>query len=141
MSAALRLVILRDGRELQALSLDRELSVGRGEACAVRLQDQKISRSHLVLVPGAGGVRLEGKSRFSPIRVNGVETDAAQLKAGDCVEVGPFQLRLEGSGPPAPARVPEPQPPSPLLSPLPEVSPVPSVEAERPQDPRGRNPC
>jgi pSer/pThr/pTyr-binding forkhead associated (FHA) protein/tetratricopeptide (TPR) repeat protein len=129
MSAALRLVILRDGRELQALSLDRELSVGRGEACAVRLQDQKISRSHLVLVPGAGGVRLEGKSRFSPIRVNGVETDAAQLKAGDCVEVGPFQLRLEGSGPPAPARVPEPQPPSPLLSPLPEVSPVPSVEA------------
>lgn len=142
MSAAPVLNILRDGEAVASAELKGELLLGRSEDCAIRLDDRAVSRHHAVLRPVPGGMQVERRSEFAPIRVNGEECTHAVVKQGDVVEIGPYRLRLAAAAATA-ALAPEPSPlpaiaeviqaaPDEItasLEPLPEAEAYPSAES------------
>ncbi|MFN7685813.1 MAG: FHA domain-containing protein [Oligoflexia bacterium] len=89
------LTIQRDGQVLKSQPLEQgELLLGRGEGCVVRLEDRAVSRQHAVLRSSASGLSIERKSPLAPLFVNGAECDAALLKEGDEIHIGPFVLKI-----------------------------------------------
>jgi pSer/pThr/pTyr-binding forkhead associated (FHA) protein len=101
------LIVTKEGGEpLKSLSLEAEISIGRGEGNVVRLDDRAVSRRHAIVKKTAEGVQIEKQSDFAPIRLNGVECTRALLKDGDVVEIGPYRMRLD-SRKEEPKRAPE----------------------------------
>ena len=87
--------IQKNGQVLKSLTLDSsEAILGRAEGCVIRLEDRAVSRHHAVLRSGPGGLRIEKKSHLAPLVVNGAECDAATLKEGDEIRIGPYVLRI-----------------------------------------------
>jgi len=103
MSALPMLTITREGETIKSHSLEKEISIGRGEGNIIRLEDRAVSRKHAVVRKTEEGVHIERQSDFAPIRLNGVECTRALLKEGDVVEIGPFRMKLE-----TPREVPRP---------------------------------
>lgn len=95
MNAAPMLIFLKEGETLKSQSLEKEISIGRGEGNVIRLEDRAVSRKHAVVRKTAEGVHIEKQSDFAPIRLNGVECTRALLKEGDVVEIGPYRMRLD----------------------------------------------
>jgi pSer/pThr/pTyr-binding forkhead associated (FHA) protein/tetratricopeptide (TPR) repeat protein len=112
MSAALKLELFQNGALLQEVSVGGEvLWLGRGEDCAIRLEDRAISRRHVSLKPGPNGLEFEKKSKFGEVRMDGREVQHATLKGGECLVLGPYELRVVRQGAEAVASmVPDPAP-------------------------------
>ena len=99
MSAALKLEVFQNGELLREITLDgEEISVGRGQNCAVRLDDRAISRKHAIFRPTPEGIEFEKQSRFGNIKVNGKDSDNTTLKVGDRMIMGSFELRVKQDG-------------------------------------------
>jgi pSer/pThr/pTyr-binding forkhead associated (FHA) protein/tetratricopeptide (TPR) repeat protein len=116
------LVIQRNGQTLRTQPLSGgEVLVGRGDGCDLRLDDRAVSRQHALLRASEGGLSVERKSPMAPLLLNGSECDAAVLKEGDEIGIGPFVIRLSAAEPvvaaPAP---PPPQASDPLSVAVPE---------------------
>lgn len=112
MSAALKFEIFHQGELLREIPYDGGVVwVGRGEDCAIRLDDRAISRKHGVIRTTENGIEFEKKSKFGEARLNGKEVEMATLHGGENFEFGEFQLRVIRAGevkmPPAPAPVEE----------------------------------
>jgi pSer/pThr/pTyr-binding forkhead associated (FHA) protein/tetratricopeptide (TPR) repeat protein len=95
MSALPLLVFTREGENLRSLSLEGDVSIGRGSDNVVRLDDRAVSRSHALVRKTSEGVQIERRSDFAPILLNGAECTRALLKEGDVVEIGPYRMRLD----------------------------------------------
>lgn len=95
MSAAPILTILKEGEIFKEVSLEGEVSVGRGEGNVIRLSDRSVSRSHALLRATQNGVQIEKKSHFGAVFVNGAECTHALLKEGDVVSIGPYLLKYK----------------------------------------------
>jgi Mg-chelatase subunit ChlD len=135
----------RDDRGVQHLDLPivGELRIGRVEQNDLVLRDPELSRTHLVLTSGPGGVSLlvEGRNGCS---LNGDLLDHGTERpvlTNDVIELGTYELRFEGpSGipattvlppvdaglEPAPVVLASPEPPAPAS----ELSPSLEVAAE-----------
>jgi pSer/pThr/pTyr-binding forkhead associated (FHA) protein len=95
MSAAAVLLIEKDGSPAREFSVEGEVVLGRGEGCAVRLDDRAISREHVICSPSSGGaIQIQKKSAFSSVRLNGSDVTSAIVRPGDVIEIGPYRLRL-----------------------------------------------
>lgn len=135
MSAAIRLEVFHEGQLVQELPItEKDAWVGRDQDCVIRLEDRAISRKHARLRVAPGGVEFEKRSKFGWARVNGKETTQTLLKAGDRVEMGPYEIRVfsgaEAAGPAVPA---QPEMPavnlgSPSASPELDLNPLPASE-------------
>jgi pSer/pThr/pTyr-binding forkhead associated (FHA) protein/tetratricopeptide (TPR) repeat protein len=118
MSAApLILSIYREGALLREVPVsDSEFEIGRGEECALRLDDRAISRRHAVLRLVDGSPEIQKMSKFGSLVVNGQGCDRALIKSGDSIALGPFVLRID-----APKAI---APPPPMDGVVPEALPV-----------------
>jgi pSer/pThr/pTyr-binding forkhead associated (FHA) protein/tetratricopeptide (TPR) repeat protein len=68
--------------------------VGRGKDCDFVLEDQTVSRRHLELVYGDGGVVMRDLGSVSGTQVNDQKVDECALKHGDEISVGKTRLRF-----------------------------------------------
>jgi pSer/pThr/pTyr-binding forkhead associated (FHA) protein/tetratricopeptide (TPR) repeat protein len=99
MSALALLTISKDGLPIKSVSLDElgggaPIILGRGEDCAIRLDDRAISRQHALFSKNGNVFQIEKKSEFAPLSVNGEEKMNAVLKAGDVIAIGPYLMKL-----------------------------------------------
>jgi pSer/pThr/pTyr-binding forkhead associated (FHA) protein/tetratricopeptide (TPR) repeat protein len=95
MNALPMLTFTKEGETFKSQTLEKEISIGRGEGNVIRLEDRAVSRKHAVVRKTEEGVHIEKQSDFAPIRLNGVECTRALLKEGDVVEIGPYRMRLD----------------------------------------------
>ncbi len=99
MSAALKLEVFQNGELLKEIPLSGDPSspevwMGRDEGCVIHLDDRAISRKHALLRATAEGVEFEKKSKFGWVKLNGAESSQAILRNGDCLEMGPYEIRV-----------------------------------------------
>jgi pSer/pThr/pTyr-binding forkhead associated (FHA) protein len=96
-------------RLLVALS-DRTTHIGRGLSADLRLDDERVSRRHAMLVRRGEDVMLLDDRSSNGTFVNGDRIVEAQLHDGDLISVGPVQLRyvVVGSSPARDARAAAP---------------------------------
>lgn len=98
MSEGLRLRILRDGRCLMTRMLGEELvKIGRQPSCDIHLEGESVCRFHAMIERGFGD------DEFSIINlgasgqtfVNGISVSRADLRAGDLITIGGYQIAVE----------------------------------------------
>ncbi len=91
-----KLIIEDDEGKTTVVPLIRnQITIGRGEGNAIRLNERNISRVHARLVVEDGIIRIEDANSYNGIFLNGEMIDAqAALKAGDLVEIGDYHLTL-----------------------------------------------
>src|SRR3990167_2698146 len=94
MGAAPKLTILRDGEAMGEEPIEGEVVVGRDQGCVIRLDHRSVSRHHAVSRAAGGAVKVERKSKFGALSVNGKDCEGAVLKEGDVVAIGPFLMKL-----------------------------------------------
>ena len=69
------------------------LRFGRGADCEVHLTDPRVLLNHAQIQARPGGFYLEASPRAS-LRVNGGATQAASLRLGDKIALGPYDLEV-----------------------------------------------
>jgi pSer/pThr/pTyr-binding forkhead associated (FHA) protein len=89
-----RYVALTDGEETMLVALDREVThIGRGFAADLRLEEQRVSRRHAILVQRGARVRLLDDRSANGTYVNGRRIVESELRDGDVILIGPVALR------------------------------------------------
>ena len=85
---------------VRVLEDDRRYSVGRAEACAVRLDHDSVSRHHAEIVGNGDGWRLIDLGSKNGLRVDGPEVGAIPLRAllTTTLPIVFFGLTLRGLG-------------------------------------------
>lgn len=76
-----------------------QTTIGRGEACDVKVDDDTMSKEHATLEFVGGGFRLRDLGSMNGMRLNGTEVKAAEIASGDRFQLGDheFQLVVEQS--------------------------------------------
>lgn len=96
MSALPILSLMKNGSPLKSVPVDREIDIGRDEACVIRLDDRAVSRRHARVSPGPGGqVSVRRESDVGAVLINGVECTEGIASPGDVIEIGQYRLRVE----------------------------------------------
>ena len=72
--------------------------LGRAADCDVRLNVKSVQPHHAVLVQGPDGLLLRNLAGQG-VQVNGAAASLCPVDHGDVIAVGPFQFRLERTGP------------------------------------------
>lgn len=79
----------------------KTLAIGKSDECDIRLRDEGVSREHCRLVRSGYGWRIEDSDSKNGVLVNGRQAKASNLRAGDVLRIGGFDLRyIEALGPP-----------------------------------------
>ena len=79
---------------------DRISHVGRGTLAQIRVDDQRVSRDHAILVVHGEDVRLLDNRSSTGTFVNGRVISATTLADGDVIQLGPIELRYLWIDPP-----------------------------------------
>ena len=75
---------------------DRDIIVGRGDACDLRVDDPSLSRIHASLGVVMGHIRLTDLASSNGTRVNGEPITGSQLvDVSDRIEIGDLVMQLE----------------------------------------------
>lgn len=89
-----RYVALTDGDETMLVELEREVThIGRGFSSDLRLEEQRVSRRHAILVQRGARVRLLDDRSANGTFVNGRRIIESELRDGDVILIGPVALR------------------------------------------------
>ncbi len=126
--------IAHPGKSVQSVELpEGSYTIGRGEACKIRLRHPEISERHALLVIRNGKATIEDLNSSNGVLVNGVTIqDPKSLSSDSVVSVGPCLLRVSKQGNQAPEepiqeeeryQAPEPAA-APTLQNTPETQPV-----------------
>jgi hypothetical protein len=125
----------------RSLPIEGDVVIGR-EAADLTIEDQELSRRHVVIRPAGGGVQIEDLGSMNGTIVNGRRIDApVTITTGAIVEVGGTRIAIELAQPdttrvagqpvaavdqPTRARevAPPPPPPKPPAEPPPEAAPA-----------------
>jgi pSer/pThr/pTyr-binding forkhead associated (FHA) protein len=76
----------------------RGTTIGREDDNSIRLEDTKVSRHHAVVRPRDGKWFLEDLDSTNGVFVNGAKVKEAELRKGDQVRVGTYDLVFEVVG-------------------------------------------
>jgi pSer/pThr/pTyr-binding forkhead associated (FHA) protein len=90
-------VVVRDadGHKVASHKLSSTLSIGRADACHIRLEDVYVSQFHARLVPKDGTWHIEDLGSTNGTYLNRQRVSgSAELQAGDQVKVGKTTLEL-----------------------------------------------
>lgn len=145
----MKLIIEDDeGRKTVVPLVREEITIGRQDGNTIRLTERNVSRRHARLVRNNGSVLIEDLGSYNGVRVNGEKIQGpTRIKEGDLVEIGDYDLGVEGkfdatATPAAGVQRPGTLPPSQMSRPAqkhptlpPSPSPSPSPVAPRPPDP------
>ena len=74
--------------------------IGRAPVCDIRLNVKAVQPHHAMLVEGPDGFLLRNLAGQG-VSVNGAAATVCRIDHGDVIAVGPFQFRLEQTGPSA----------------------------------------
>jgi pSer/pThr/pTyr-binding forkhead associated (FHA) protein len=89
-----RYLALTDGAETKLVPLEREVThIGRGFSTDLRLEEQRVSRRHAILVQRGARVRVLDDRSANGTFVNGRRIIDSELRDGDVVLIGPVALR------------------------------------------------
>jgi pSer/pThr/pTyr-binding forkhead associated (FHA) protein len=89
-----RYLALQEGTRSLLVSLEREVThVGRGFTADLRLEEQRVSRRHAILVQRGAHVRLLDDRSSNGTFVNGRRIIESELRDGDVILIGPVTLR------------------------------------------------
>lgn len=93
----LKLIIVDDeGRRTVVPFLRQEITIGRQEGNTIRLTERNVSRHHARLLRHNGSIRVEDLGSYNGVRVNGERIEgAAELHAGDRIQIGDYQLAID----------------------------------------------
>jgi hypothetical protein len=84
--------------ESTAIAVERPLVIGRSATADLRLDDERVSRAHCRLTPGADHLLLEDLGGVNGTLVNGVVSrEPVMLHLGDALQVGPYCFLLSDS--------------------------------------------
>lgn len=76
-----------------------EVSIGRHDGSTIRLNERNISRQHARMRRDGEMVMVEDLDSYNGVWVNGTRVgQRAQVREGDIVRIGDFQLELRGEG-------------------------------------------
>ena len=90
------LIVISGPIETRAFSLRvDDVVLGRAPDCDVSLYHHSISRRHARLTRAGGTWTIRDLDSANGVLVNGEKFRAAELEAGDVVQMGPVQLRFE----------------------------------------------
>ncbi len=98
--SASRLVVQRpDGEELvYALEPGRSITLGRDAGNTIVLASHFVSKRHALVSWSPRGVRIEDQDSANGLTVNGLTVHAAQLSAGDVIQIGDQRIVFEVEG-------------------------------------------
>ena len=120
--------IANPGKPVQTVDLlEGSYTIGRGEACKIRLRHPEISERHALLVVRNGKATIEDLNSSNGVLVNGVALDAPKtLSSESVVAIGPCLLRVELPKTETPAPQPEQENPAPVIQ---ETQPHPTLQS------------
>ena len=123
----MKLIIEDDeGRKTVVQLVRDEITIGRQDGNTIRLTERNVSRRHARLVKENGNVLIEDLGSYNGVRVNGEKiTGRMRIKEGDLVEIGDYDLGIQGKID-APAMTPA------AGSPRPPTIPPGALKAARP---------
>ena len=73
----------------------RGTTIGREDDNAIRLEDTKVSRHHAAVRPRDGKWFIEDLGSTNGVYVNGAKIEQAELRKGDQVHIGSYDLVFE----------------------------------------------
>src|SRR5262245_47775149 len=122
-----------DGLVAQVLAdPGKTVLLGRDLSCDVRLDGRKVSRRHLRIENrGGGGVHLVDNGSHNGTFVNGQRVSEVPLAAGDIVQAGEWEGRVEllGAGTASPSPATSGPHRAPMMMPAIQLASVPSSAA------------
>jgi hypothetical protein len=83
----------RDGDEAMLLPLAKITHIGRGGGSEVRLEEQRVSRSHAIVVMHGRYARLLDNRSSNGTFLNGRRIVATNIADGDVIRVGPVAMQ------------------------------------------------
>jgi len=91
------LVVLRQGKPFLRVPLEAQrLVIGRSSDSDVRLEGVTVSRHHAELVRDPfGRLWVSDLKSQNGTKVNGLPVTTHRLARGDCIQVGPYELRVD----------------------------------------------
>jgi pSer/pThr/pTyr-binding forkhead associated (FHA) protein len=94
----MKLIIEDDeGRKTVVPLVRDEITIGRQDGNTIRLTERNVSRRHARLVKENGHVLIEDLGSYNGVRVNGEKiTGRTRIKEGDLVEIGDYDLGIQG---------------------------------------------
>lgn len=94
----MKLIIEDDeGRKTVVPFLREEITIGRQEGNTIRLTERNVSRRHCRLIRNNGSIFVEDLGSYNGVKVNGDKIEGKQpIKPGDLIEVGDYDLAIEG---------------------------------------------
>ena len=148
----MKLIIEDDeGRKTVVPLAREEITIGRQDGNTIRLTERNVSRRHARLLKENGNLLIEDLGSYNGVRVNGEKISApTKIKEGDLVEIGDYDLGVQGKFesmtprqltiPPSSMKPPPPPPRQPTIPPTQAVPPVaapasPPAEKEKPPAP------
>ena len=75
-----------------------ELSIGRDEKSDIRIDGLQISNRHAKLTRTNNGVFIEDQNSTNGVYVNGARVSRQLITPNDSVQIGSFQVRIDGAG-------------------------------------------
>lgn len=95
----MKLIIEDDeGRKTVVPFARDEITIGRQEGNTIRLTERNVSRRHARLFRDNGAITLEDLGSSFGVRVNGDRVNGRRpVKEGDLIEIGDYDLSLEGA--------------------------------------------
>lgn len=93
---ALRLVVVKGPQmgDYFIVGSDDPTTIGRNPGASIFLNDQTVSRDHAEILVSGGVVLVRDRGSLNGTYVNGLIVDEAELRDGDVIQIGTFQLAL-----------------------------------------------
>jgi len=112
-------------------------TIGRGEACKIRLRHPEVSERHALLAVRPNGVWIEDIASRNGVTLDNARiSERVSVQAGQVVRIGPYLLKLLGPETPASAPAPRaaaaPVPPKPAPAAAPPPAAAPSAAQKPP---------
>ncbi len=94
----MKLIIEDDeGRKTVVPLVRDEITIGRQDGNTIRLTERNVSRKHARLIRENGNLLIEDLGSYNGVRVNGEKITApTKIKEGDLVEIGDYDLGVQG---------------------------------------------
>ncbi|HEX4383340.1 MAG TPA: FHA domain-containing protein [Myxococcales bacterium] len=134
----MKLIIEDDeGRKTVVPMVREEITIGRQDGNTIRLTERNVSRKHARLFKENGNLVIEDLGSYNGVRVNGEKVSSpTAIKEGDLVEIGDYDLGVQGK---LEAATPSARPaPPPAVTKPPHTTPIavkPAAPAPVPQAP------
>ena len=99
----MKLIIEDDeGHKTTVAFVRDEITVGREDGNTIRLTERNVSRRHARFLKNAGAIFVEDLRSYNGIKVNGDRIEGkVEIRDGDLVQIGDFDLALQGEQPSA----------------------------------------